>query len=144
MNVLCDQANKNCNMILNCLPFASSVYLIALFVCEFYDKAGTRGRQAWQLPRAQRLIIFLTTVNPHSVEYIFVIYQVKGVKLMMAKTFPWTAVLAVSSILQQNINFNYVIDEFAFVKARKLYSTLYNFNCTCKIMSCIFCYASSQ
>jgi hypothetical protein len=53
------------------------------------------------------------------VEYIFVIHQVTGVKLM-AKSFPWTVVLAVSAILQKNIDFNYVTDEFASVKAREV------------------------
>jgi succinate dehydrogenase/fumarate reductase cytochrome b subunit len=55
------------------------------------------------------------------VEYIFVIHQVTGVKLM-AKSFTWTVVLlAASMILKKNINFNDVVAEFAHVKATNLH-----------------------
>jgi hypothetical protein len=54
------------------------------------------------------------------VEYISVIHQVTGAKLM-GKSFPWTVVLlAVSYDVAKTINFNDVIDEFASVKARKV------------------------
>jgi hypothetical protein len=52
------------------------------------------------------------------VEYIFVIHDVTGVKLM-AESFPWTVVLlAVSTILQKPLIS--VIDEFASVKGREV------------------------
>jgi hypothetical protein len=63
-----------------------------------------RGRQARQLPGAQRLItIFLMPVNSSLCGiYIFVILQVTGGKLM-PRSFPWTVdLLAVSNILQNH------------------------------------------
>jgi hypothetical protein len=48
-----------------------------------------------------------------------VTHQVAGVKLT-AKSFPWTSPSSSEYNIEKTIDFNYVIDEFASVKVRKV------------------------
>jgi hypothetical protein len=54
------------------------------------------------------------------VEYICVIHQVTGVKLMV-KSFLWTIPSSSEYDIAKPINFNEVIDEFSSVKAKRNY-----------------------
>jgi hypothetical protein len=83
------------------------------------DRAGTRGRKAWQLSRAQRLIIFLISVNSWLCGIYFCDTSSHRRK-------PDGQILSLDSCpsseydIAKTINSNYVTDEFASVKARKV------------------------
>jgi hypothetical protein len=78
-----------------------------------------RGRQAWQLPRAQRLIIFLISVNSslcgiHFYDTSRNRHKTDGQILSLGNC------PSSEYDIAKTINFNHVIDEFASVKARKV------------------------
>jgi hypothetical protein len=106
-------------------------------------RAGTTGRQAWQLPGAQRLItIFLILVNSLLCGIYFCDISSYGRKtyghIISLDNCPSSSEYDIA----KPTDFSEVTDEFSSVKARKF--TLYICNCTWKILiCCILCFAST-
>jgi hypothetical protein len=84
-------------------------------------RAGTRGRQAWQLPGAQRLItIFLISVNSSLCGTYFcdtsTLWRKTDGQILSLDIYPSSSEYDIA----KTIHFNDVIDKFASVKARKV------------------------
>jgi hypothetical protein len=92
-------------------------YLVVLFSTSlFIVTAGTRGKQTWQLPRAQRLIIFLISLNS-SICGIYFCDTSSHRRKTDDQTLSLDSCPSSDSDIAKIISFNDVTDEFTSFKA---------------------------